>query len=220
MPPLLTAGPFSAANGEGRVLFSDVAIELAEGELVVLDGPSGSGKSTLLRQVACLVPVEGATWSLDGESYVSSRFPRWRSRVTLAAQDAPMLAGTVGENVRFPFTQRCAGKCVPDEDRLGALMESVGLGEIPEDRDIGTLSGGERHRLALVRALLWDPPVLLADEPLSGLDEETASVCFDLLVDFARRPGHGALCVFHERVFADRVDHHIGLARAAGGAGS
>ena len=65
--------------------------------------------------------------------------------------------------------------------------------------------------------MLWDPPVLLADEPLSGLDEETAVVCFDLLLEFARRPGHGALCVFHERVFADRVDRHIKFTGAVGG---
>jgi putative ABC transport system ATP-binding protein len=219
MPPFLTAGPFSARDGEGRRLFEDVSIRLAESELAVLDGPSGSGKSTLLRQVAALVRVDGATRWLAGESFPSVSFPRWRSRVTLAAQDAPMLAGTLRENLEFPFSQRCADGPV-DQERKTALMERTGLGGIPLDRDIGTLSGGERHRLALVRALLWDPPVLLVDEPLSGLDEDTATVCFDLLLGHAHRPGRAALCVFHERVFADRVDRHIVLDPSVDGATS
>jgi putative ABC transport system ATP-binding protein len=215
MPKLLSAGPFSAKDGEGRTLFTDVAVELASGELAVLDGPSGSGKSTLLRQVAALVETEGATRTLSDESYAPSRFPRWRARVTLAAQDAPMLAGTVGDNLGFAFALRCAEGCGLDEGRLAELMTAVGLNELPLDREVGTISGGERHRLALVRALLWDPPVLLVDEPLSGLDEETAAVCFELLLGFAHRPGHTALCVFHERVFGERADRHIDLVSAA-----
>jgi ABC-type iron transport system FetAB ATPase subunit len=215
MAHFLTAGPFSARNGEGRELYRDVSVELDESELVVLDGPSGSGKSTLLRQVAALDPVDDIVWSLGGETFQPASFPRWRSRATLVAQDAPMLMATVGENVRFPFAQKSAESRL-DEDRMSALMARVGLDAILLDRDVGTLSGGERHRLALVRGLLWDPPVLLADEPLSGLDEELARVCFELLRGFAHRPGHAALCVLHERMFADAADRHIALVSSTG----
>lgn len=215
MAPFLTAGPFSARNGEGRELYRDVSVELDESELVVLGGPSGSGKSTLLRQLAALDPVDDVVRSLGGEDVQPGSFPRWRSRVTLAAQDAPMLMATVGENLQFPFTQKSSENRL-DEDRMSALMARVGLDEIPLDRDVKTLSGGERHRLALVRGLLWDPPVLLADEPLSGLDEELAGVCFELLRDFARRPGHAALCVLHERVFTAAADRHIALVSSTG----
>ena len=130
----------------------------------------------------------------------------------MVAQDAPMLAGTVGDNIRFPFDQRCAGGGGPAEDRLRELMEATGLAEIPEERDIGTLSGGERHRLALVRGLLWDPPVLVADEPLSGLDEQRSEACFTLLLDFAHRPGHAVICVLHDRSLAVRADRRTPLA--------
>jgi len=211
MGAFLTAGPLSAVDGEGRLLFEDVNIELAESELAVLDGPSGSGKSTLLRQLVGLKPTEGAARELAGEPFTGTQLPAWRARVTLAAQDAPMLAATVGENLRFPFTQQCGGGRSPDEARLRDLVAAVGLEAIPEDRDAGTLSGGERHRLALVRGLLWNPPVLVADEPLSGLDEETAAICFDLLLDFAHRLGHAVLCVLHDRALADRADRHIAV---------
>jgi len=215
MALFLSAGPFSARNGEGRELFADVMVELSESELVVLDGPSGSGKSTLLRQLVGMVPTSDVTRELAAESFSGLQLPQWRSRVTLVAQDAPMLIGTVGDNIRFPFDQRCAGDGDPDETRLKELLEATGLGGIPDDREIGTLSGGERHRLALVRGLLWDPPVLVADEPLSGLDEETAASCFDLLIEFAHRPGHAVVCVLHDRSLAVKADRSTPLALAS-----
>lgn len=211
MRAFVKAGPFSARNGEGRELFAGVSVELLENELVVLDGPSGSGKSTLLRQLVGLVPVEDAERELAGEVYQSTMLPRWRSKVTLVAQDAPMLAGTMGENLRFPYAQRCAGGCQPDETKLAALLADVGLDGIPEKRDVATLSGGERHRLALVRGLLWDPPVLVADEPLSGLDEETAEICFGLLLDFGHRSGHAVACVLHDRSLSRLADRVLSL---------
>ncbi|MEE4270469.1 MAG: ATP-binding cassette domain-containing protein [Thermoanaerobaculales bacterium] len=215
MLAFLTAGPFSARDGEGRLLFTDVTVELFEGELVVLDGPSGSGKSTLLRQLVGLEPTEGVERRLAGELFTDGQLPAWRAKVTLAAQDAPMLAATVGENLRFPFAQQCAGKAAPGDDRLAVLLDAAGIAEIPEDRDVSTLSGGERHRLALVRALLWDPSVLVVDEPLSGLDEDSAEACFTLLLDFARRPGRAVVCVLHERALSRRAHRVVPLASSA-----
>jgi putative ABC transport system ATP-binding protein len=211
MPSLLSAGPFSATNGEGKELYSEMNVELGESELVILDGPSGSGKSTLLRQLVGLLPANGADRRLAGQAYSPQRLPAWRSRVTLVAQDAPMLLGTVGDNLRFPFRQRCGRDRRENRERRSSLLAAVGLGEIPETRDVGTLSGGERHRLALARGLLWAPPVLVADEPLSGLDEETALVCFDLMLEFGHRPGHSVLCVLHDRSLGARADRAITL---------
>lgn len=214
MPPFLTAGPFSARNGEGRELYAEVSIAAGESELVVLDGPSGSGKSTLLRQLVGMVPTPDVARELANETFSLLQLPRWRSKVTLVAQDAPMLAGTVGENIRFPFAQRCAGGGGPDRSRFEILLAATGLGGVPESRDIGTLSGGERHRLALLRGLLWDPPVLVADEPLSGLDGDRADQCFSLLLDFAHRPGHAVICVLHDRSLASKADRLRPLAQA------
>jgi putative ABC transport system ATP-binding protein len=212
MSALLSAGPFSARNGEGKTLFDDVSVELTGGELMVLDGPSGSGKSRLLRQLVGLDPAEGVERELLGDAYSASELPGWRSRVTLVAQDAPMLAGSVGDNLDFPFAMRVAAGRSPADGRRAELMAAVGLEGIPESRDAATLSGGERHRLALVRGLLWDPPVLVADEPLSGLDDDRAVACFELLAEAAHRPDHAVLCVVHDQDLARRADRRIRLA--------
>ncbi len=90
-------------------------------------------------------------------------------------------------------------------------MAAVGLGNLPADREVRTLSGGERHRLAMIRGLLWDPPVLVADEPLSGLDPEVAETSYELLLDFARRPGKLLLLVLHDPAMNNRADRRLRL---------
>lgn len=211
MRPLLRCGPLTARDGEGRVLFSNVDLALEEGLLVLLEGPSGSGKSTLLRQVAALTPAPTTERRLAGESYGSGRLTRWRSQVTLLAQDAPMLPGTVSANLAFPFAFHHAPGHVPDRAQQRRSLDAVDLGRLPLDRDITTLSGGERHRLALARARLWDPPVLLADEPLSGLDPDRAELCFAQLLEQARRPGRVVLCVLHEGTLGLTGDRRLRL---------
>jgi len=90
-------------------------------------------------------------------------------------------------------------------------LGGIGLGELPFDRDVAQLSGGERHRLALVRGLLWDPPVLVADEVLSGLDPETAEVCLQLLLGYARKPGRLLICVLHDPSLCRHADRRLFL---------
>jgi putative ABC transport system ATP-binding protein len=211
---MLEAGPFSARNGEGRLLFSDVTVRLRAGCLTLLEGASGSGKTTLLRQLVGLEEA-GTERTLDGDSYGSVQLPRWRARVTLLAQDAPMIPGTVADNLKLPFCMSHDRDCVVVEQRMAELQAAAGLGDIPLDRDIGTLSGGERHRLALVRGLLWDPPVLVADEPLSGLDPERAETCFNLLLEQARRPDRAVLCVLHDPGIGSRADARLVLVDGA-----
>ena len=211
MGVFFSCGPFSARDGEGRVLFEEASVSLAEGQCVVLEGFSGSGKSTLLRHVTALAWGPEADRRLDGTSYACAELPAWRAQVTLVAQDAPMIAGTVLDNLEFVFAQRAG--CDKSFGDVGAaeLMGQVGLERLPFDREIRTLSGGERHRLALVRGLLWDPPVLVADEPLSGLDPEIAEICFELMLAFARRPGRLLVCSLHDPRMNARADHRLRL---------
>ena len=212
MSAFLECGPFTASDGEGRVLFEDVSISLPDQQCVTIEGPSGSGKSTLLRHVTGLAYSPDPARRLHGKSYVGAELPAWRSQVSLVAQDAPMIAGTVHDNLSFPFIQRTGREKPFDDVRAAALMTRVGLEQLPFDREVRTLSGGERHRLALVRGLLWSPPVLVADEPLSGLDPDIASVCFDLLLRFGRRPGKLLVCVLHDPGMNARADSRLRLA--------
>ncbi len=195
------------------MLFDKVSLALDEGQCVAVEGPSGGGKSTLLRHVTALAFSADATRRLHDTLYQGADLPSWRGRVTLVAQDAPMISGTVRDNLEFPFAQRSGRDASFDEVRAAALMTKVGLELLPFDREVRTLSGGERHRLALVRGLLWDPPVLVADEPLAGLDPDVAAICFDLLLEFGRRRQHLLLCVLHDPGLTARVDRRLRLTR-------
>ncbi len=213
MTAFLQCGPFSASDGEGRVLFEGAAVSLEDNQCVTIEGASGSGKSTLLRHLTALAWSPAASRRLAGTDYACAELPAWRARVSLVAQDAPMIQGTVDDNLNLPFCQNAGRDRDLDVSRMITLLNDVGLGNIARDRMVGTLSGGERHRLALVRGLLWDPGVLVADEPLSGLDPEVAEICFDLLLQFGRRPGCLALCVLHDPHLNRRADRRLRLER-------
>ena len=192
-------------------MLDGVSVALEASQCVAIEGPSGGGKSTLLRHLTGLAWSPEANRRLDGEAYPGAKLPAWRSKVTLAAQDAPMIPGSIIDNLSFPFLQTAGCERSLDEARAERFMAAVGLGNLPADREVRKLSGGERHRLAMVRGLLWDPPVLVADEPLSGLDPEAAAASFDLLLDFAHRPGRLLLIVLHDPEMNSRADRHLHL---------
>ena len=209
--PLLHCTGLTARHN-GRELFTDAEIRLPDGTLTVLQGESGSGKSTLLRQLVGLEPAPLACRWIDGRELSRKELAGWRASVTLAAQDAPILDDTVEENLAFPYRYRAAGPREYSPSRARELLDRCGLDAIAMDQRATVLSGGERHRLALVRGLLWDPTVLVADEPLAGLDSTTTQRCWQQLEQFAHRSGHAVLCTLHDDALAERGDRRIHLA--------
>ncbi len=195
--PFFYAGPFSACVPPDRGLYEGIEIEMAESTFNILKGPSGCGKSTLLHQIVGMKAAKGAKRILGGESFDRNMLPEWRSKVTIMMQNAPLLTGTVRENLAFPFRLKNSGGRTFHWNKARWLMHETGLDHVKPEQDAKMLSGGERHRLALVRALLWSPTVILADEPLGGLDEAIAQRCLDLLQEYSSRPGKAVLCVLH-----------------------
>ncbi len=206
MNTFFRCGPFGATSKDRRLLFENAVLELPDSVFALLSGPSGCGKTTLLKMAAGLSHAPGARRELAGEPFVSDMLPEWRSLVLLMMQDAPVLTGDVETNLRFPFMFVNAGSRRFERDQARSLLDRAGLEHIAMDHDAGQLSGGERHRLALVRAVLWSPDVILADEPLSGLDSKNASRCMDMLLEFAHRPGRALLCVMHETGYSAMAD--------------
>ncbi len=211
MTPFLECGPLTARTGEERLLFENVSVSLPESQCVCIVGASGSGKSTLLRLLAALAWSPDVPRTLDGRTYRSTDLPAWRANVTLVSQDAPMLRGSVLDNLSFPFGQRAGHDRQFVEEDARQMLDRVGLGDVPFDRDVVRLSGGERHRLALVRGLLWDPPVLVADEVLSGLDPDATDACLEVLMEFSRQPGRLLICVLHDPKLCSRADRRLHL---------
>ncbi len=192
MEALLEVGPLGFSTA-GKKLFEGVFLHLYPGDFVHLKGPSGSGKTTLLRQVVGLEP-SGARRFLKGKPYTLGEMARFRTHCLYLAPEAPAFEGTVEENLLFPFRFRNnQGKVARDPQ---GLLKRLGL-KISLKSPAVSLSTGERQRLALARALLFDPDIILADEPFSALDEENFKRAFELLYTFAQRAGKAVLCVSH-----------------------
>lgn len=201
-----------ARGGNSGSVFEAVKpldFSLESGELVEITGRSGSGKSTLLSMMAgMLVPTGGSICIDDTDIYSMNEEERSRlrnDRIGLVPQGHTALRSlTVLENVMLPFV--LYHRETPPEDRAKELLRKVGLFNIKDERP-NALSGGELRRMAVARALLMKPEVLLADEPTAGLDDENVELVMELLRSAADE-GASVLLVTHEneaRKYADRV---------------
>ena len=201
---------FARARG-GKRLFTAVHpldIGLEERQLTVVSGHSGSGKSTLANMLAGILTPTAGHVRLDGTDLYSLRdeeLSRLRNeRIGLDPQGHTALrALTVLDNVLLPSILYTKDEA--PADRARELLVAVGLGDLT-DAAPTELSGGELRRMAIARALLMDPAIVVADEPTAGLDSANATAVLTLLRDAADR-GTAVLVVSHEaeaQRFADR----------------
>ncbi len=184
-----------------------VDLDLEEGECIAFSGPSGAGKSILLRAIADLDPNEGEV-SLDGQSREDQSGPDWRGKVVYV----PAEAGWWADRVDGHF---------PEPDLAAALMERLGLAAEALGWQVARLSTGEKQRLALTRAFLISPRVLLLDEPTSGLDPEAAAKVEGILHE-RRDQGLSVMLVTHDasqaaRMASRRFEMKNGVLTALGG---
>ena len=163
---------------------------LRGGEIIAVRGPSGSGKSLMLRAIADLDPAEGEV-SLDGTKRARIPAPEWRRRVAFV----PAESGWWDDRVREHF---------PDGGGDTALIEALGLDPAALDWEVRRLSTGERHRLAIARALVRKPEVWLFDEPTAALDAEAARRV-EAVITQGRDRGAAILLVTHDDAQAARL---------------
>ena len=201
---------FARARG-GQRLFTAVHpldIGLEERSLTAISGHSGSGKSTLLNMLAGILTPTAGIVRIDGTDLYSlgdeERSRLRNERIGLVPQGHTALrALTVLDNVLLPAV--LYNRDEAPSERARELLGRVGLGDLAEAAPT-ELSGGELRRMAIARALLMDPAIVLADEPTAGLDHANATAVLTLLRDAADR-GAAVLVVSHEaeaRSFADR----------------
>lgn len=174
-------------------LLGPVSLSLDRGECVAVLGPSGAGKSLLLRAIADLDPNAG-TVRIDGRDRDRMPAPEWRRLVGLVPAESGWWTDRVGDHFN------------PDFD-FSALLDAVGLPGTA-DWDVGRLSTGERHRLAIVRALGEKPQALMLDEPTAALDEE-ATERIERLIRAKCADGVPVLMVTHDRAQAARLCQRV-----------
>lgn len=171
-------------------LLKAASFSLSAGECIAIHGPSGSGKTLLLRALADLDANEGLV-RLNGRERMSMSGPEWRRLVGYVPAEPGWWADTVGEH----FTDWMAALTV---------VRELGFPDGAESWQIARLSTGERLRLALVRALMVRPKVLLLDEPTAALDPASVRVV-EALIAARMREGLGVLWVTHDAEQASRV---------------
>ena len=197
-----------------RVIFADLDLDIGRGELVALLGQSGSGKSTLLNLLGGIdLPDAGQIRISDRLLTALSEVERTRFRrrhIGFVFQFFNLIPTlTVAENLLLPLELN--GLAAPDQrERALELLDQVGLGDrrasFPE-----RLSGGEQQRLALARALVHGPWLLLADEPTGNLDAATGERILELLLTLHRQAETTMVMVTHSREVAARADRILML---------
>jgi putative ABC transport system ATP-binding protein len=201
-----------------RAILHDLSLELAAGQYVAIVGESGAGKSTLLNLIAGLDRPDGGRIEIGGDDIgaldEAGRTRLRRQRVGFVFQAFHILPHlTVAQNVELPLVLQGVAT---DERRARAqaLLAEVGLGDRGSSAP-RELSGGELQRVAVARAIVHRPALLLADEPTGNLDPETADGVLTLLATTIRRSGACGILVTHSQHAAATADRVLQLRQGA-----
>lgn len=218
--PLLAAHGLSktfVSAGRRVVALDDVSFTLAPGETLGLVGPSGCGKSTLARVLLRLIEPDagridfaGADWTaLGGEP-----LRRMRGRIQMVFQD-PLAAfnprATVARALGDPLRIHAIAPRGERPAAIAALLERVGLSPELATRPVHAISGGQRQRLAIARALATRPELIVFDEAVSALDVAVRGLILDLIVSLQREHGLACLFISHDLAVVRAVSHRIAV---------
>jgi tungstate transport system ATP-binding protein len=192
-----------------RTTLKGVSLSIEKGEILAIIGPTGAGKTTLLRLIDQLdKPASGKV--LFDEREVTSRLrTKVRRQISMVLQKPVVFDASVYDNVAYPLRVRKYNrKAIPE--KVNAMLKTVGLDGY-QKRNARTLSGGETQKVALARALITDPQVLLLDEPTANLDPVSLTTIEDLILRFNRDNGMAIVIATHEMAQGQRLAHKIGV---------
>lgn len=195
-------------------VLTDLDFNLKEKEIVVIMGPSGVGKSTLLNIVGTLDKPTSGEVIIDGISvfkYSEQKLSKFRNQhIGFIFQFHYLLPEfTALENVLIPRMIK-GNNWKQDEDKAIGLLSDVGLSQRLHHRP-NQLSGGEQQRVAVARALMNQPKMVLADEPTGDLDPRNSQMLFDLILDLNQKYNQSFVIVTHNEMFAEKANRVIHL---------
>ena len=214
---LVTAQGVSKIYTQGKLevaALSDVDLDIASGEMVVLAGPSGSGKTTLLNLIGALdvptsgkIVVAGQDLSTLGSTGLAELRLKKMGFVFQAYNLIPVLSAY--ENAEYVLLLQGAS-AASRKQKVTALLEQVGLAGL-EKRRPAELSGGQQQRVAIARALAANPELVLADEPTANVDSKTGTALIDLMRDLNEKLGVTFVISSHDQKVIDRAKRVVRL---------
>lgn len=193
---------------DNRAVLDDFSLHVNAGERVAIMGHTGSGKSSLINLLARFWEAQAGEIEVGGVNLHSYPESQLRAQFSVLSQPVQLFAGSVRDNLKL------SGEAVSDQDMLNVL-ERLGLlemlGSEGLQREVGEggskLSGGQRKRLGIARALLRSAPILILDEPTEGLDEATEKQVLEVILTY--RPEQTLLMITHHDLFLDRFDQVV-----------
>lgn len=213
---MLVIEGLAKAFSAGKPLFADLSLRMQAGDYIAIMGESGSGKSTLLNLIAGLDEPDRGRIEIDGHDIAqlddAARTRLRRARMGFVFQAFHLLPHlSIERNVALPLALN--GRQGADADaRVAELLDAVGL--LSRRKELPTrLSGGEMQRVAVARALVHRPKLVLADEPTGNLDADSAAEVLELLRSQLERDGAAGVLVTHSRVAAATTDRIYRMTR-------
>ena len=186
---------------KGNAVLKGINLNLEKGEIMALVGMSGYGKSVLLKCIAGLIKPEEGRVIIDSTDINTLKgkdlFSYWKRIGFLFQGGALFESMTVFENIAFPLKEKTKLHHKEIRERVIKQIEEVGLAD-SEEKYPSQLSGGMRKRTALARELVWEPEIMLFDEPTTGLDPIISHAILNLIKDLHRRLNFTAILVTHE----------------------
>ncbi|MDO4565593.1 MAG: ABC transporter ATP-binding protein [Clostridia bacterium] len=176
-----------------RPVLTDINLTVDNGSYIAVLGQSGCGKSTLMNILSMVEDRDGGDFVFNGRRIkIGDDYARLRrENIGFIFQSYNLIPTlTCLENIQMPILYQKRA-----EDKSGMWMERMGIGHLKDQR-VNTLSGGEKQRVAIVRALMLDPCLLLADEPTGNLDEDNAKLVFEIIKE-EHEKGRGVVMITH-----------------------
>ncbi len=191
---------------ERKTVLNIERIDISEGKVTCVIGPNGSGKSTLLQLLALLTRPSSGSISFQGAPVdFNSDLTDLRRRTTLVDQEPLVFHRSVRANLRYGLRQR--GVAGGDDERIEKALSRVGLAGFAS-RPAMQLSGGERHRVAIARAIVLGTDVVLLDEPTASVDRDTRAT-IELIVSELASSGSSVILSTHDLEQARRVGDEV-----------